>query len=84
MAVVTTQPASVPMTASLAGRYAGASRAWKVWGPMMLPIEKEPLTMAAANARLVEPATLAAVHCIRLFVSGSAHAECAMDVGTCF
>ncbi len=33
----------------------------------MLPREKEPLIMAAANARFVGPATLATVHCI--FVS---------------
>ncbi len=60
--MVKTQPARVPMTASLAGRKSGLSRSWNVWGPMMFLIEKEPPMRAAAKARLVEPATLAAVH----------------------
>lgn len=34
---------------------------------MMLPIEKEPLTMAAQKVRLVAPAMFAAVHWKRYF-----------------
>ena len=54
--------ACVASTVIFAGRYSGASLAWKACGPMTEPAAKRPPWRDVTNARFVAPAMFAGVH----------------------